>query len=99
MALSDDEKKLLAELQAREAEPDFDPDDFEVELYNEQGRGTRIPYKRGKSWLYENFGIGDPPEPPSQEEGGSETPEGKETKKTTKTTRASGGQYFGSKRK
>lgn len=61
--LSDDERKLLQELTDRANEPDAD-DDFEIEVYDTgAGKGARLPFSRGKNWLYENFGIGDAPEP------------------------------------
>jgi hypothetical protein len=61
VALNADEKKLLAELQAREAEPDAD-DDFEIEVYDTTaGKGARLPYSKGKGWLHSVFGIGDAP--------------------------------------
>lgn len=71
MALNDDEKRLLAELQAREAEPDED-DDYEIEIYDTtQNKGARIPYRTGKSWLHDVFGIGQAPAAP--EGGGGES--------------------------
>lgn len=71
MALSDDEKKLLSELQAREAEPDAD-DNFEIEVYDTAaGKGARLPFKQGRSWLHANFGIGDAPAVPPAGEGGA----------------------------
>ena len=60
MGLSDDERKLLDELTARASEPDAD-DEFEIEIYSPDGKGARIPFRKGKNWLYDTFGIGDPP--------------------------------------
>lgn len=63
MALNDDEKKLLAELTERAKEPEHD-DEYEIEVYDTSaGKGARIPYKTGKRWLHETFGIGDSPAP------------------------------------
>jgi len=68
--LNDDERKLLAELQARDAEPDEDTD-FEIEVYDTSaGKGARIPYSKGKGWLHEVFGIGDAPAAAAGGEGG-----------------------------
>jgi hypothetical protein len=68
MALTEDEKKLLADLSKKAEEPDAD-DDFEIEVYDTTaGRGARIPFKRGKNWLYDNFGIGDNPNPETEKE-------------------------------
>lgn len=67
--LTDDEKKLLAELQEREAAPDVD-DDFEIEIYDTKAqRGARIPFSKGKKWLFESFGVGEAPEPAAAEGG------------------------------
>lgn len=61
--LNDDEKKLLDELTARAAAPDED-NDFEIEVYDTSaGKGARIPFSKGKSWLFDTFGIGEAPEP------------------------------------
>lgn len=61
MGLSDDEKRLLAELTEKSKQPDVD-DNFEIEVYDTNaGRGARIPFKQGKGWLYETFGIGEAP--------------------------------------
>jgi hypothetical protein len=60
VALNDDEKRLLAELQQRMNEPDED-DDYEVEVYDTTaGKGARVPYKAAKGWLHDVFGIGTP---------------------------------------
>lgn len=93
MALSDDEKKLLAELNERAKEPEKD-DDYDVEIYHHDGRGARVPYKTAKSWLHEVFGIGESPASAGAGEGGGpggDAPpagaaDGDETK---------GGSYFG----
>lgn len=67
--LSDDEQKLLDELTARAAAPDED-DQFEIEIYDTNaGRGARIPFKQGKGWLFDQFGIGDAPAPAGGEGG------------------------------
>ena len=68
--LNDDERKLLEELTARANEPDAD-DDFEIEVYDTTaGKGARIPFSRGKSWLFDTFGIGDAPAPAGAGEDG-----------------------------
>lgn len=67
--LNDDEKKLLDELTARANEPDAD-DDFEIEVYDTSaGKGARIPFSKGKNWLFDTFGIGEAPAAP---EGGGD---------------------------
>lgn len=69
--LTDDEKKLLADLKEREAAPDVD-DDFEIEVYDTaKQRGARIPFSQGKKWLYESFGIGETPAPAEGAETGA----------------------------
>ena len=90
MALNDDEKKLLEELQQRAAAPDED-DDFEIEVYDTNaGKGARIPFKQGKSWLHETFGIGQAPAPAAGgEEPTEEEPPAKSARQNT---------YFGRKK-
>lgn len=69
MALSDDEKRLLEELTAKANEPDAD--DFEIEVYDTQaGKGARIPFSQGKSWLFSTFGIGEAPASAPSGDGG-----------------------------
>lgn len=99
MGLNADEKKLLEELQARAAAPDED-DDFEIEVYDTQaGKGARIPYKKGASWLHQVFGIGEAPAAGSGDGGGDggtgdegAPPAGAAKKKTAG---GGGGGYFG----
>ena len=91
MALNEDEKKLLAELTARQNAPDED-DDFEIEVYDTgANKGARIPYKKGKGWLFETFGIGTPPESAATEtaSGGDAPPAGSSDKGARR------GPYFG----
>lgn len=76
--LNADEKKLLDELTARAAAPDED-DDFEIELYDTNaGKGARIPFSKGKGWLFDTFGIGEAPAAAGEESGsgGSAPPAG-----------------------
>jgi hypothetical protein len=97
MALNADELKLLAELQAREAEPD-DDEDFEVEIYDTNaGKGARIPYSKGKSFLHEVFGIGQAPAAPggaAGDDGGS----GEGAPPAGPPSRKTGGTYFGGRK-
>lgn len=55
MGLSADEQKLLDELTAKASQPDAD-EEFEIEIFD-GGKGARIPFRHGKSWLESNFGI------------------------------------------
>lgn len=98
MGLNADERKLLEELQERAAQPDED-DDFEIEVYDTgAGKGARIPYRKGKGWLHEVFGIGEPPEAAAADgaddgdggTGGDAPPAGPARK-----AKAAGGGYFG----
>jgi hypothetical protein len=66
MALTPEQKKLLEELTAKANEPEAD--DFEVEIYNEHGRGMRLPLSRATDWIKDNFGIGRSEETPAPEE-------------------------------
>ena len=71
MGLSADEKKLLEELTARSKEPDVD-ESFEIEVYDTNaGKGARIPFSKGKSWLFDTFGIGEAPAAAAGEDGGA----------------------------
>lgn len=94
--LNDDERKLLEELTARANEPDAD-DDFEIEVYDTTaGKGARIPFSRGKSWLFDTFGIGDAPAAEGAGEGGGagkDAPPAGTPKPAAKKTAAGGG-YF-----
>jgi hypothetical protein len=60
--LTADEQKLLADLQAKiDAE---DEDDFEIEIYDTaKGKGARLPVSQGRKFLWDNFGIGEDPNP------------------------------------
>ena len=72
--LTDEEKKLLEDLtnKAKEEDPD---ENFEIEIYDtSKGRGARVPFKQGKSWLFENFGLGEDPNPKQE---GDQTGDGK----------------------
>lgn len=49
-----------AELEAQMAELDNEPDDdeeFEIEIYGPEGHGARLPYRKGKTYLQQHFGI------------------------------------------
>ncbi len=45
----------IAALQ-KELEGADDDDDFEIEIFSE-GKGARLPFRQGKSWLEENLGL------------------------------------------
>lgn len=56
--MSTKEEKMAAlqeQMDALAAEDD--DDDYEIEIYSPGGHGARLPYRKGKSWLAENFGI------------------------------------------
>jgi hypothetical protein len=46
-------QKAMEELQN---EPDED-DEYEIEIYSPKGHGARLPYRKGKGFLAEHFGI------------------------------------------
>lgn len=54
MALSEDEKKQLAALQAKENEPE--PDDEFIEIWDDTGAGAKVKRSSAKNWL-NKFGI------------------------------------------
>jgi hypothetical protein len=63
VALTDDEKGLLEKLLAKDKEADAN-DSAEIEIYDtKSGKGARIPYAHGRSWLFDTFGIGEAPAP------------------------------------
>jgi hypothetical protein len=77
VALSKEEQEQLDKLTAKAAEPDDEPD-FEMEIYDGP-KGARIPYRKGRSWLQENFGIDldpDPAKETGEEDGESAAKEG-----------------------
>lgn len=98
--LSADEQRLMEELNARAAAPDED-DNFEIEIYDtEKNRGARIPFKRGKGWLFDTFGIGEAPaSTEGGQEGGTGGPAGAGGSEggTGAGGQGSGGHFFGRK--
>jgi hypothetical protein len=61
VALTDDEKSILEKLTAKAKEPEHG-NDHEIEIYDtKSGKGARIPFSAGASWLYSTFGIGEAP--------------------------------------
>lgn len=82
MALTSEEKSLLDELTRKSQEPDAD-EEFEFEIYDTKtGRGARIPFSKGKNWLFDNFGIGEASAPKSdgaEGQGEGEEPKPKST--------------------
>jgi hypothetical protein len=84
MALSDEEKATLESLQRKATEPDKD---FDVEIWDDSGRGAKVPYSKGRSWLQKTFGIDLDPEP---------TPDDKSGDGDKNVTHAQ--KYFGSKK-
>lgn len=67
MGLTADEKKLLDQLSAKANEPDHE--DFEIEIFD-GAKGARVPFSQGAKWLFETFGIGEPPAPAASADGG-----------------------------
>lgn len=56
MALTPEQQAQLEELNKLANEPDED-EDFDIEIYDEHGRGARVPYRKGKDWLNKHFGV------------------------------------------
>lgn len=96
MALTEDERKQLEALQAKESEPDAD-DDFDIEIWDENGAGAKVPYSKGRKWLA-RFGI-DVEEPSSEDAGTTNGDAGKPTKTKPATREGTPQRYFGSKNK
>jgi len=83
MPLSDDERQQLEALMAKDQEPD--PDDYDIEIWDETGAGAKVPYRKGKTWL-QRFGIDLPEQPPKPDK--TDKPEAKPEPTTTQ-------KYFG----
>lgn len=79
MALSKDEQEQLDALTRKAAESE--DDDFDIEIWDENGAGAKVPYRKGKTWL-QRFGID--VEPASEGTEDTETETGKNAPKTKK---------------
>lgn len=92
MALSPEEQAQLDALTAKATATE--DDDFDVEIWDGEGNGARVPYRKGKSWL-QKFGI-DLPEPTEEtdEAKPATRPKGKTTQDGNVTHAA---KYFGTK--
>lgn len=97
MATRKEIEDQIAALQA-EAEAMGDGEDYEIEIWNDKGAGTRLPSKAGEGFLREHFPELFKTEEEGTEEEGTET-KGKPAKTAPKTppgTRATtAGKYFG----
>lgn len=58
---------LTADLQAAGDEDD----DFEIEIFSD-GKGARLPFSKGKSWLEANLGLDFGPAAPPAGDGGTD---------------------------
>lgn len=72
MGLSPEEQAQLDALTAKANEPDAEDDDFEVEIYSPTGHGARLPYRKGRKYLQDNFGIDLDPDPGTGDTGGAQ---------------------------
>lgn len=97
MGLTDEERAQLAELQAKESEPEDNSDDEEIEIWNADGTGLRQKRKHSRQWLIDHgFSPADPP--PSDNTDGNDD---KSAKKPGGTARKSSARprtsqkYFG----
>lgn len=65
----DEERALIEKHRAGKKDAQRKADDqLEVELWNERGQGTRVPYSKGRKWLQDNFGIDLDDEPVQDDE-------------------------------
>lgn len=67
----------IDEFNARMAEPEGpDEDDFDIEIFTPEGHGARLPYRKGRTYLAQHFGIdvGDIP-PGAGASGGQQPPQ------------------------
>lgn len=94
MALSEDEKKTLAALQAKENEPE--PDDEFIEIWDDTGAGAKVKRSSAKNWL-NKFGI-DLDEVTTDEETEDKPVKKSPAKKTTSDGNVThAAKYFGNK--
>lgn len=47
----------IDEFNARMEEPEDSDDDFEIEIFTPEGHGARVPYRKGRTYLQQHFGI------------------------------------------
>jgi len=64
MALSKEEQEQLDALTAKASAPE-EEEDFEMEIYDGP-KGARVPYRKGRKWLQDNFNIDLDPDPASE---------------------------------
>ena len=94
--LSAEQQAQLDQLMALQNEPDESDSDFEIEVWNGQGNGARIPYSKGAGWLEKEFGItldkpADPNADPNAQDPNAQDPESTAKPRTS-------GKYFGGQR-
>lgn len=81
------------------ANAEDDGDDYEVEIWDGEGKGARVPYSRARSYLQEHFGIGlDPPATDPSDDSGTDDTAGKAKGKGRTNPPATSGtatRYFG----
>lgn len=70
MALSDEEKETLKSLQEKAAAAEKEESDFEVEVWDEKGKGGRLPYSKARRH-FQSMGI-DVDDPPAESSDKSE---------------------------
>lgn len=67
----------IAELQRQAEEMGDDGEDYEVEIWNADGSGARVPHSQGKNWLAAKFPELFPAAPEAENEGGDDKGRGK----------------------
>lgn len=97
--LTPEQQKTLDELTALAESPD-DDNDFEIEIRNGD-RAARVPYRKGRSYLQEHFGIDlDPPPDDGTDDGTEADPApgmGKNVKRAKAERERTSTRYFGGK--
>lgn len=96
--LTPEQQAQLDELTALANAPDESDSDFEIEVWNANGNGARIPYSKGSSWLEKEFGITlDKPADPNGGDPNAQDPNAQDPESTAKPRTS--GKYFGGRPK
>lgn len=72
--LTDEQIKQLRELEQLRDSPD-PADDFDIEIWDDSGKGARVPYSKGRPWVQRIFGIDLDEDKPEDEAGDESKPE------------------------
>lgn len=79
--------EILAQIKALQDEADTmgEGDEYEIEIWNPDGAGTRLPARQSEPWLRKHFPDLFAPDEEGTEEEGATDPKGKTGKPASKT--------------